>query len=58
MSKEEYEMTILHGAQKIMQAKNNRIEQVEINIDALIQEGIENHKNLLKKADEQANLIE
>ena len=39
-SKEEYEKILLHGATQIMNAKHDRIEEKDINIDKLIEEGL------------------
>jgi len=52
LSKEEYERILLNGAASIMKQKNAKIEAREIDIDQLIKEGEENHKNLRKLAKE------
>ena len=58
IGKEEYELMILHGADKIMKAKQGYIAQEEINIDKLIHDGIQNHRAILEEANRQAKTIE
>ena len=53
MSKDEYEKIILHGAQQIMQSKTDMIDfGININIDSLIEEGIEKNRLVNEQADQ------
>ena len=58
VNKSEYESILLHGADKIMKAKLEFIQQEEINIDKLIHEGIKNHHMLKEESEKEAKIVE
>jgi hypothetical protein len=54
LSKEEYEKILLHGAAFIMQMKNNKVGQTEggeLDIDQIINEGVEKHRKIKQEAE-------
>lgn len=57
MSKLEYEQVLLHGAAKIMAQKTGLVafDSTSLDIEALIEEGIEKNRAIAMEADQQAN---
>lgn len=56
LSKDEYEKIMLHGANQIMAAKTDMVSldtaADEIDIEALIEEGLEKNRKMVKMASE------
>lgn len=58
LGKDEYEKILLHGANKIMAAKTDMLSvDDDIDIEALIEEGLEKNRKVQEMANEQADKI-
>ena len=56
LTKDDYDKILMHGASAIMKQKNEKVQaSQDIDIDALIEEGIKKHNNLKKEAENQVN---
>lgn len=58
LNRDEYEKVLLHGAAKIMQLKTDRLDfTCDIDIDKLMQEGLERCRALQKEAEKQSQKL-
>ena len=58
LNKEEYEKIILNGANKILAAKTDMVNfGVDIDIETLIEEGLEKNRQVQELADQQASKV-
>lgn len=57
LSKEEYEKILIHGAASIMRQKIEKVDAADIDIDKLIEEGVQKHKQLKAQASKQIERI-
>ena len=58
LSKGEYEKILIHGAASIMRQKIEKVDAADIDIDKLIEEGVQKHKQLKAQASKQIERIQ